>query len=176
MSTRTRVYLKKTCPFCLKLRIFMTEAGIADRFDFTVFGDGDETHKAVRARMQAAGQEPSFPAAELEPGKLTTGTDDLIARFAREAGVDPATMPLSLLPRRFLRHGECSASFVSSRANDGTHARMSAACSGQTGAPGSLHTGLPGRCCRQSRDCGGPSAAVPVEASTRSSLSSISPR
>jgi glutaredoxin len=88
------LYLKKTCPFCLKLRIFLTEAGIADRFNFTVFDDGDETHKALRARMEEAGQQPSFPAAEFTPGKLETGTDDLIARFAGEAGVDPATMPL----------------------------------------------------------------------------------
>lgn len=110
MSTtpRTRIYLKQTCPHCLRLRIFLTEAGIADRFDFTVFADGDETHKALRARMEAAGQQPSFPAAEIEPGQLTTGTDGLIARFAADAGVDPAG--LSLLGYYtegvFRRHGE----------------------------------------------------------------------
>lgn len=93
-TSRTSIYLKKTCPYCLKLRIFLTEAGIAGRFDFTVFADGDETHQALRARMQAAGQEPSFPAAGIERGTLVTGTDDLIARFANEAGVDPATLPL----------------------------------------------------------------------------------
>ncbi len=93
-TTRTRAYLKKTCPYCLKLRIFLTEAGLADRFDFTVFDDGDDTHKALRARMQAAGQEPGFPAVEIEPGNLTTGTDDLIAHFARQAGVDAAKLPL----------------------------------------------------------------------------------
>jgi hypothetical protein len=93
-STRPRAYLKKTCPYCLKLRIFLTEAGLADRFDFTVFDDGDDTYKALRARMQAAGQEPGFPAVEIEPGNLTTGTDDLIAHFARQAGVDATKLPL----------------------------------------------------------------------------------
>lgn len=92
-AARTRIYLKKTCPYCLKLRIFLTEACIAGDFDFAVFVDGDETHQAARARMQAAGQEPSFPAAEID-GALVTGTDDLIARFADNAGVDPATLPL----------------------------------------------------------------------------------
>ncbi len=89
-----KVYLKNTCPFCLKLRIFLTEAGLADQIDFTVFADGDATHQSLRSRMQAAGQEPSFPAAELEPGKLTTGTDALIAHFAQQAHVKPETLPL----------------------------------------------------------------------------------
>ena len=44
--------------------------------------------------MEAAGKEASFPAAELAPGNLTSGTDALIERFAGEAGVDPAAMPL----------------------------------------------------------------------------------
>jgi glutathione S-transferase len=89
------LYLKRSCPFCLKLRVFLTEAGMADRFAYVVFDDGDETHQALRARMQAAGQEPSFPALELEDGgPLALGTDALIARFAEEAGVDPEQMPL----------------------------------------------------------------------------------
>ncbi|MGQ4274102.1 glutaredoxin domain-containing protein [Terrihabitans sp. B22-R8] len=93
-NSATKIYLKKSCPFCLKLRIFLTEAGIADRFDYVEFEDGDATHTALRQQMEEAGQEPSFPAAELEPGKLTPGTDDLIARFAKDTGVDPATLPL----------------------------------------------------------------------------------
>ncbi len=89
-----RIYLKNTCPFCLKLRIFLTEAGLADRAEFITFADGDATHESLRSRLQAAGQEPSFPAAELEPGKLTTGTDHLIGHFAKQSGVSPATLPL----------------------------------------------------------------------------------
>jgi len=88
------LYLKRACPFCLRLRVFLTEAGVADRFNYVVFEDGDATHQQLRARMEAAGKQPSFPAAELVPGELETGTDDLIARFARDAGVDPAAMPL----------------------------------------------------------------------------------
>ena len=104
----TKVYLKKSCPFCLKLRIFLTEAGLTDKVDFTVFADGDAIHQALRSRMQAAGQEPSFPAAEFEPGKLTTGTDALIARFAKEAAVDPSKLPLLAYYSEgvFQRYGE----------------------------------------------------------------------
>lgn len=89
-----KVYLKKTCPYCLKLRIFLTEAGLTGRVEFVVFADGDATHQSLRARMQAAGQQPSFPAAELEPGKLSNGSDELIAHFAQGTGVDPAALPL----------------------------------------------------------------------------------
>jgi glutaredoxin len=93
-TPKPMVFLKKTCPYCLKLRIFLTEARIADRFAFTVFEDGDDTHKTLRARMEASGQAPGFPAVEMEQGSLITGTDDLIARFASDAGVDAAALPL----------------------------------------------------------------------------------
>jgi glutathione S-transferase len=93
-SAPVKVYLKKVCPYSLKLRIFLTEAGIANRVEFVVFTDGDATHQALRSQMQAAGQKPSFPAAEIEPGKLTTDSDALIAHFGNSAGVNPAALPL----------------------------------------------------------------------------------
>ena len=93
-ATLPTLYLKRSCPFCLKLRIFLTESGQADRFAYVIFDDGDETHQALRARMEQAGKQPSFPAAELTPGELETGTDDLINRFAKDAGVDPSSLPL----------------------------------------------------------------------------------
>jgi len=93
-ATPIKAYLKHTCPYCLKFRIFATEAGLAERFEFVVFEDGDSTHTSLRERMKAAGQEPSFPAVETEPGKLLTGTDELISHFASEAGVDSSKLPL----------------------------------------------------------------------------------
>lgn len=96
MSTdpHPKIYLLRPCPFCLKLRIFLTEAGIANNFCYIEFESGDETHEAIRNRMIEAGLKPSFPAAELEEGRFATESDELIARFAREARVEPATMPL----------------------------------------------------------------------------------
>ena len=49
-APKPTLYLKRSCPFCLKLRIFLTEAGLADRFHYTVFDDGDEMHLS-RARV-----------------------------------------------------------------------------------------------------------------------------
>lgn len=91
---RPRAYLKHSCPYCLKLRIFLTEAGLADGFDFTIFEDGDATHEGLRAAMEAAGQKASFPAVEFEAGRYETGTDALIERLAGEAGVDVEALAL----------------------------------------------------------------------------------
>lgn len=92
--SRPKAYLLKSCPFCLKLRIFLTEAGLADRVKYVTFDSGDETHQRLRGEMEAADRKPSFPAVEFEPGRFETGTDDLIARFAGEASVVPDALPL----------------------------------------------------------------------------------
>ncbi|HKY81192.1 MAG TPA: hypothetical protein VJM09_06935 [Sphingobium sp.] len=91
---RPRAYLKRSCPFCLKLRIFLTEAGMTDGLDYVVFDDGDDVHQRVRATMQAAGQDPAFPTVEFEEGRFETGTDDLIARFAASSQVNADNLPL----------------------------------------------------------------------------------
>ena len=94
LDARPKAYLKRGCPFCLKLRIFLTEAGMAEVLDYVVFEDGDETHLAVRARMERAGRQPGFPAVEFEPGRFETGADALIGRFAQQGGVDPGSLAL----------------------------------------------------------------------------------
>ncbi|WNO54947.1 glutathione S-transferase N-terminal domain-containing protein [Stakelama saccharophila] len=92
---RPRAWLLKTCPFCLKLRIALNEMGLDDRFDFTVFEKGDDTEADLRRRLTDAGIKPSYPAVEVAPGEYETESDRLIARYAREAGVDPETdLPL----------------------------------------------------------------------------------
>lgn len=92
--SQTTIYLKRNCPFCLKLRIFLVEAGIATKFDIVEFGDGDEVHKELRTRLEAAGIEPSFPAVQFPNGDMKTGTDDLIRLFGEEAAIDPSSLPL----------------------------------------------------------------------------------
>ncbi len=93
-TDKTPVYLMIECPFCLKFRIFLNEAGLDDKVELIVFNSGDDTHQATRNRMIEAGQKPSFPAAELEKGKLTAETDFLIEHFSKEYGVDAKALPL----------------------------------------------------------------------------------
>ena len=92
---RPRIWLLNSCPFCLKLRIALSEMGMDDRVDYIVFEKGDEAEADLRDRLTQAGIKPSYPAAEVAPGEYAIESDDLIARYAREAGVDPETdLPL----------------------------------------------------------------------------------
>lgn len=93
-AAKPKIFLMRECPFCLKLRIFLSEASLDGEVEYVTFASGDSTHQSVRDRMIEAGQKPSFPAAELQEGSLTTETDALIDHFASQAGVDPAAMPL----------------------------------------------------------------------------------
>lgn len=92
--TKPKLYLKHTCPFCLKVRIFLTEANLSDQVEFVVFTDGDDTHQALRQRMEANGVKPAFPALEVATNQFKTGTDDLIAKFARDNDVNVESLPL----------------------------------------------------------------------------------
>lgn len=87
-------YLKRTCPFSLRFRIFLSETGLQDHFHIVVFDDGDATHQQLRRRLKQAGLQPSFPAVEQSEGQFQTGSDDLITQYARQVGVDPSHLPL----------------------------------------------------------------------------------
>ena len=93
-AEKPKVYLMVECPYCLKLRIFLNEAKLDDQVELVVFHGGDDTHQEVRNRMIQAGQKPSFPAAELESGTLTTETDVLISHFGGPTKIDPTSLPL----------------------------------------------------------------------------------
>lgn len=89
-----RAYVLNGCPFCLKLRIFLTEAGLASKVTFIVSVGHDDVQNALFSHLKAAGLNATFPAVEFEPGLFQLGADDLIARFARDADVDMSALPL----------------------------------------------------------------------------------
>lgn len=92
---RPRIWLLKSCPFCLKLRIALSEMAMEGRVEYIVFEKGDAVEADLRARLAQARITPSYPAAEVAPGEYATESDDLIARYASEVGVDPETdLPL----------------------------------------------------------------------------------
>jgi glutathione S-transferase len=86
------VYLKQGCPFCLKLRIFLLEAGLSDRVTLIEAPTPDE-HQALADELTAKMGKASFPSAEIAPGEYLAESDALVAHFAEVASADPERLP-----------------------------------------------------------------------------------
>lgn len=88
------VYLKQNCPFCMKIRLFILEAGLADDVETRDFAGGTPREDMIRAELAPHLSKVSFPAAQLQPGQFIADSDAIIAALARESGRDPAEMPV----------------------------------------------------------------------------------
>jgi glutaredoxin len=99
------LYVKSSCPHCFKLRLFLLEAGLIDRFEIHEFSAGDEREAAIKAELAPHLDGVSFPTVQYAPGQFQMESDDIVARYASEAQVDPSDLPLfsvyagTLLPR-----------------------------------------------------------------------------
>ena len=90
---RPLAYLKDRCPWCLKFRLFLLEAGLRDQFEFREFVPGDEREAAIRAELAPHFAKPSFPTVQLAPGVYMRESDDLIAHYAAVHDIDAAGLP-----------------------------------------------------------------------------------
>lgn len=86
---RPILYLKNGCPFCFKLRVFLLDAGLLDRFALREFAEGTDDERSIRDELSPHFEKVSFPAAQVEPGRYQKDSDELIAHFSREADADP---------------------------------------------------------------------------------------
>ena len=94
MSEFTPVlYMKRSCPFCLKLASFLAEAGIWGRFEVRAFFDGDENEQPIRDELAPYFEKVSFPTLQYAPGEYMGHSSDIIAKYAAELGLDPQNMP-----------------------------------------------------------------------------------
>lgn len=91
-SFKPILYLKKGCPFCFKLRVFLLDAGLLDRFALREFAEGTDDEKNIRNELSPHFDRVSFPTAQIAPGSYKKDSDELVAHFAREAGTDPACL------------------------------------------------------------------------------------
>jgi glutathione S-transferase len=87
------LYLKQNCPFCLKLRIFLLEAGLLGTVTLNEFAPGSAGEAAIRAELAGKVEKITFPTAKLTPDSYLTGSDEIVAALAAQAGVDLATLP-----------------------------------------------------------------------------------
>jgi len=88
------LYLNHRCPFCLKLMIFVREAGMWDDFALEVFEPGSDAHAAIKEKLASHFDSVTFPSAQIAPGEYMKDTAALIARFEEQSGKSAADMPL----------------------------------------------------------------------------------
>ncbi|WP_343608942.1 glutathione S-transferase N-terminal domain-containing protein [Novosphingobium sp.] len=90
---RPVLYLKDRCPWCLKLRLFLLEAGLIGGFELRVFVPGDDQEAAIRAELEPHVEKVTFPIAQIAPGRYLPDSGAIIDHYAQEAGVDVASLP-----------------------------------------------------------------------------------
>lgn len=86
------LFMKRNCPFCLKLASFLAEAGIWNRFEIRGFYDGEEEEASIRATLAPHFEKVTFPALEYAPGQFMAESDDIIAKYAKELDLTPSQM------------------------------------------------------------------------------------
>lgn len=92
MSTEKPVlFVKHTCPFCLKLRLYLLEAGLLDSVSLRE-SRTPEDEEAMRAELTPHLAKVSYPAVRFGT-EYVTESDEIIARFARDGGRRPEELP-----------------------------------------------------------------------------------
>lgn len=87
------LYLKKGCPFCFKLRLFLLESGLLDGFVIREFAENSEEERVLRSELSQHFDKVSFPSAQVEPGKYMKDSDALVGHFADRKGIDAQRLP-----------------------------------------------------------------------------------
>jgi len=87
------VYLLRGCPFCMKLRVFLLEAGLIDQVDIKLVEQNSQALVQARETLAAHLPKVGFPAVELEPGRYLANSDAIIDLFAERSDIDIATLP-----------------------------------------------------------------------------------
>lgn len=89
---RPILYLKDTCPHCLKLRLFLLEAGLLDGFEQRIFMQSNEAGRVIREELAPHFDKVMFPTVQHAPGAYLKDSDAIITHYADEAGIDPAAL------------------------------------------------------------------------------------
>ena len=90
---RPVAYLKKACPFSLKVRIFLLETGLLDKIEVHEVAPGTPEDAEVRKELEPHFGKVSFPSAQIAPGEYIGDSDAIVARFAEMVAADPERLP-----------------------------------------------------------------------------------
>ena len=92
---RPTLFFNEQCPFCMKVRIFLLEAGLRDAVEVRDFAPGSAEETAIKAMLATHLDKVTVPAAELAPGEFVADTATIIERLAGAAGVDAGALPVT---------------------------------------------------------------------------------
>eukprot|EP00353_Schmidingerella_taraikaensis_P002814 CAMPEP_0185582606 /NCGR_PEP_ID=MMETSP0434-20130131/21002_1 /TAXON_ID=626734 ORGANISM="Favella taraikaensis, Strain Fe Narragansett Bay" /NCGR_SAMPLE_ID=MMETSP0434 /ASSEMBLY_ACC=CAM_ASM_000379 /LENGTH=126 /DNA_ID=CAMNT_0028201465 /DNA_START=28 /DNA_END=408 /DNA_ORIENTATION=- len=84
MSFAPVIYMKRGCPFCTKVAVFLAEAQIKLTWEY----DTEENRKLVTEKCGKA----SFPTYQFAEGEFMQESDDIMAKLAEEKGIDMASL------------------------------------------------------------------------------------
>jgi glutaredoxin 2 len=88
MSFVPTAYLKQGCPFSFKFLLFMTEAGLLDQIQVEELIQGEARFEEVKELLNDKLGKATFPSVQIEDGVFMNETDDLIAHFAKQNGIN----------------------------------------------------------------------------------------
>ncbi|WP_404476563.1 glutathione S-transferase N-terminal domain-containing protein [Novosphingobium sp. BL-52-GroH] len=91
---RPTLYFNAQCPFCLKVKIFLIEAGLGDSVDIVEFTPGSAEEPRIKQALAVHLDKVTVPAAEVAPGEYIADSDGIITRIAARAGIDPEGLPV----------------------------------------------------------------------------------
>jgi len=86
------IYLKQGCPFCMKVDIFVLEAGLRDKVKIRRFVAGTDEEQTVRAELEPHLTKVSFPAAHIAPDRYVADSDGINEELANQNGIDKANL------------------------------------------------------------------------------------
>lgn len=92
-SFKPIVYCKQGCPFSLKVRLMLLEAGLLDEVEIRELAPDTQADKQAREELAPHFEKVSFPSAQIAPGRYIGDSDAIIAHFAEDAGVDAKQLP-----------------------------------------------------------------------------------
>jgi len=92
---KAKAYVREKCPFSFKFLVFMAEARLLDRIEIVRMKPDDPGFEAEKEKLgKKLGKAVTFPVVEVEPGRYQTDSDQLIERYAAEAGLKPDALPV----------------------------------------------------------------------------------
>jgi len=87
-------WVRTNCPYSFKFRLFVTEAGISDRFQFVAMDPDGPDFESVKSEIdRRSGKKTVFPIVEVAPDDFMTDSDALIKHFSSEHGIDASDLP-----------------------------------------------------------------------------------